>query len=252
MPERRVPTLADAQRQVWWRGGSGWLLIGLSLIFLLLFLVKHVYVNLSYSPFSAAWGAKLRNSIDSLLEDWAVLDLLWRASPPWQPMATLSTTPLWDYVYVMWLAMVVIAVGGLLLRSAYARHAQITEFRQEMQREAWRQQARRAQGLDPDDRGTTTLFRQTTWHQYPAPLESWSHTTLGSLTIALVGHRWDHRALRRILVLSSSLALQPQLRNAHAARRRGPLHRSIEGRKMPTYYYRTRCGTGGVGSLPNE
>jgi hypothetical protein len=81
----------------------------------------------------------------------------------------------------------VMALGGLLLRSAYARRAQITDFRREMQREAWRQQARAAQGLAPDDRGTTTVIRQATWHQYPAPPESWSHTTLGSLTIALVG-----------------------------------------------------------------
>ena len=79
MPERRVATLADAQRQVYWRRGIGWLLIGLSIIFLLLFFVKHVYINLSYSLFAAAWGAKLRHSIDLLLKDWAVLDLLWRA-----------------------------------------------------------------------------------------------------------------------------------------------------------------------------
>jgi hypothetical protein len=78
-------------------------------------------------------------------------------------------------------------LGGLLLRSAYARRAQITEFRQEMQREAWRQQARVAQGLATDDRGKTTVIRQATWHQYPATPESWSHTTLRSLTIALVG-----------------------------------------------------------------
>jgi hypothetical protein len=78
-------------------------------------------------------------------------------------------------------------LGGLLLRSAYARRAQITEFRQGMRREAWRQQARVAQRLAPDDRGTTTVIRQATWPQYPAPPESWSPTTLGSLPIALVG-----------------------------------------------------------------
>ena len=40
MPARRVPTLADVQRQVWVRGIIGWLLIGLSLIFPLVVLVK--------------------------------------------------------------------------------------------------------------------------------------------------------------------------------------------------------------------
>ena len=39
-------------------------------------------------------------------------------------------------------------LGGLLLRSAYARRAQITEFRQEMQREAWRQEARAARSMN--------------------------------------------------------------------------------------------------------
>ena len=43
MPERRLPTLADARRQVWVRGIIGWLLIGLPVIFLLLVLVKDLY-----------------------------------------------------------------------------------------------------------------------------------------------------------------------------------------------------------------
>ena len=76
--------------------------------------------------------------------------------------------------------------GGFLVRSAYARRAQIRTFREEMQREAWRQQMREAQGLAPAGRVTTTVIGQVTWHQYPAPPESWSHTTLGSLIIALV------------------------------------------------------------------
>jgi hypothetical protein len=45
MAERRVPTVADAQRQVWVRCIIGWLLIGLSLTFLVLVLVKHLYFN---------------------------------------------------------------------------------------------------------------------------------------------------------------------------------------------------------------
>jgi hypothetical protein len=82
--------------------------------------------------------------------------------------------------------MVVALIGGLLLRSAYARWAQIRDHRWDMQREAWRQQMHAAQGLAPADRGTTAVIGQVTWHQYPAPPESWSHTTLGSLIIALV------------------------------------------------------------------
>jgi hypothetical protein len=97
--KRRVPTLADAQRQVYWRRSIGWLLIGLSAIFLVLFTVKHVYVDLSYSLFAAAWGAKLRHFIDTLLKDLAVLDLVWRAIPPWQPVPISLTTPLWNLIY---------------------------------------------------------------------------------------------------------------------------------------------------------
>jgi hypothetical protein len=77
-------------------------------------------------------------------------------------------------------------LGGLLLRSAYARRAQITEFRQEMQREAWRHQARAAQGLAPDNRGTTTVIRQGIWNEYAAPPESWSQTLRGVLILGLI------------------------------------------------------------------
>jgi hypothetical protein len=185
MPRRREPTLADAQRQVNWRRGIGWLLMGLSGIFLLLFMVKALYV-LSYSPFSAAWGARLHNFIGSLLEDWAVLDLLWRAIPPWQPVTTVSETELWSLIYATWIVMVVILVGKLLLRSASTRHAQIAEFHREMQREAWRQQARTAQGLPPDDRASTTIIGQATLHQYPAPPESWSQTPRGIMILGLI------------------------------------------------------------------
>jgi hypothetical protein len=186
-----VPTLADAQRQVYWRRIIGGLLIGLSIIFLLLFFGKHLYVNLSYSVFAGAWGAKLRHSIDLLLKDWAVLALLWRTIPPWQPAPTLLTTPDWDWVYVMWLVMITMGASGFLLRSASARHAQIMEFHREMQREAWRQQARAAQGLPPHDHVTTTVIGQAILHQYTAPPESWYQAPRGivilGLVVALIG-----------------------------------------------------------------
>ena len=186
MPERRLTTLAEAQRQVRWRAGIGSLLIMLALIFLLLLLVKHLYLNLPDDLFFSKPGKDLRKFIDSLSGAWAVLASLWRAIPPWQPMPTLPTTSRWDYVYASWGAMVVSMVGGLLLRSASARRAQITEFRQEMQREAWRQQARADRGLGPDDRGTTTVIRQGIWNEYAAPLESWSQTLWGVLILGLI------------------------------------------------------------------
>jgi hypothetical protein len=179
MPERRMPTLADARRQVRVRGTIGGLLIGLSLIFLLLVLVKHLYhtpAGLFFPPV----GPALHRLIDPLIRDWLVLDLLWRSIPPWQPASP------WELVYAVWGAMVVTLVGKLLLRSASARRAQITEFRQEMQREAWRQQARAAQGLAPDDRGSTTMIAHGIWHQYMAPPESWSQTLWGVLILGLI------------------------------------------------------------------
>jgi hypothetical protein len=183
MPERRLPTLADAQRQVRWRAGIGWLLVGLVMIFLLLFLLKGLYQTPA-SPF-LPWQPALRRFIDSILDDWVVLALLWRAIPPWQSRPTLPTAPLWDHFYVVCGASAVMCVAGFLLRSAYARRAQITEFRQEMQREAWRQQARAAQGLAPGYRGPMTVI-DASWHQYAAPPESWSHTTLGSVILGLI------------------------------------------------------------------
>ena len=53
MPERKVPTLADAQRQVWVRSIIGWLLCVLTVVFLLLYGVKDVYLNLPHS-----WGGR--------------------------------------------------------------------------------------------------------------------------------------------------------------------------------------------------
>jgi hypothetical protein len=186
MPERRLPTLADAQRQVWVRDLIGRVLIGLSVLFLLLFLVKHLYVDFSSSPFSGNWGGSLRQLIDPLLRDWPILDLLWRAMPPWRPISAGPITPIWDYVYVVWGALLVIFVGVLLRRSAHARRAQIAEFSREMQREAWRQQARAAGGVAPDDRGPTTVIGQAIWHEYAAPPESWSQTPRGIVILSLI------------------------------------------------------------------
>jgi hypothetical protein len=190
MRERRLPTLADARRHVWMRGIIGWLLMGLPSIFFTLVLVKDLYYTSAGLLFLPV-GPALRRLIDPLLRDWLILAMLWRVIPPWQPRPTLPIAPLWDYLYVFWGALVVMFLGGFLLRSAYARRAQITEFRQEMQREAWRQQARAAQGLAPDDRGPTTVIGPAIWHQYAAPLESWSQRPLGivilGLVVALVG-----------------------------------------------------------------
>jgi hypothetical protein len=76
MPERSVPTLADAQRQVWVRGIIGGLLIWLPVIFLVLFFVKGLYLSLPYDPFFSKQGKDLRGLIDSLLGASAALAFL--------------------------------------------------------------------------------------------------------------------------------------------------------------------------------
>src|SRR5262245_105771 len=121
MPERKLPTLADAQRQVWVRGIIGGLLICLPVIFLVLFFVKYLYLSLPYDPFLLPTGKSLRGLIDSLLGASAVLALLWRAIPPWQPRPIVPTAPLWNYLYIWWGAFVVMVLGWLLLRSALAK-----------------------------------------------------------------------------------------------------------------------------------
>jgi len=102
MRERGIPTLADARRQVWVRELIAWLLGGLGLIFLLLFLVKFLYVNLPVLLFFFAAGEKVRRSLDTFLRAWPVLVLLLQAIPPWQPIGTLVITPQWDFVYAVW------------------------------------------------------------------------------------------------------------------------------------------------------
>jgi hypothetical protein len=191
MPERRLPTLADARRQVWVRGIIGSLLIGLALIFLVLYLVKDLYLSSPNDLFFSPLTKNLRGLVDPLLRDWRILALLWQVIPASQPKSTLPTAPQWEFLYILWGAFAVMFIGGLLVRSALARRAQIREFRWEMEREAWRQQARAAAGGAPNYRGPMTVIQQGIWHEYPAPPESWSHTLWGSvilgLIIALVG-----------------------------------------------------------------
>jgi len=186
MRERRVPTLADAQRQALVRGVIGGVLILLALVFLGLFLVKDLYLNLPHNLLFSKPGQDLRRLIDPLLDDWRILDLLWRAIPPWQPIPAGSPRLPWEYLYVMWGAMVVAGIGGLLRRSAHKRRTQIAVFQDEMQREAWREQARAARGVAPEARGATTVIGQAVWHQYEAPPEPWSQTIQGILSLGLI------------------------------------------------------------------
>jgi len=179
MPIPRVPTLADARRQVWVRGGIGLLLTGLGLTFWLLVLVKHLYhtpAGLFFPPV----GPALHRLIDPFLRDWLVLDVLWRAIPPWQPASSL------EVLYGIYGGLVLIGFGGFLFRSAYARYVQIRAYRWEMAREVWRQQDREARGLAPDDRGRTMVIGQAVWYEYPAPPEPWSQTLWGVLVLGLI------------------------------------------------------------------
>jgi hypothetical protein len=163
MPERRLSTLADAQRQGRVRGFIGGLLIVLALLFLLFFVVKHFYLNLPHDLFLSEQGKDLRKFIDSLLGAWAVLALLWRAIPPWQPIHPLPTTPLWDYVSVVWGTIVVGFIGGLLRWNARTRRTEIMEYYRESQHEA-----------------------QAISHEYAVPPESWSQMLWGILIPSLI------------------------------------------------------------------
>ena len=184
MAERRVPTLADAQRQVWLRGFIGGLLLVLSMIVQVLSLVKYMYVTAPGSLVLSRLGQNLHGFIDPLLRDWRILDLLWRAIPPWQPWPPFSTTIPWEDFYVLLGTFGVAVVGGLLLRSARARWALIMKFRAEKTAEAWRNRV--AREVTPGDRGVTTVIAPGVWHQYMARLELWSHTLWGHLVIGLI------------------------------------------------------------------
>jgi hypothetical protein len=186
MHERSVPTLADAQRQVWVRRIIGSLLIGLTVIFLVLYMVKGLYQGSPNDLFFSPLTKNLRGLIDPLLRDWPLLALLWQAIPASQSKTALPTDPQWEFLYVLWGALVVIVVGGLLLRSARRRHAQIADFRLEMEREAWRQQARETAGGIHDYRGPRTVIQQGIWYEFPAPRESWSQTTWGVIVLGLI------------------------------------------------------------------
>jgi hypothetical protein len=128
----------------------------------------------------------VRRHIDSVFDDWSILSLLWRAIPPRHPITGVPTTAMWEYGYALWGALVVGGIGAWLRWSAHKRRAQITEFRQEMQREAWREQARAARGVAPDDRGHTTVIGQALWHEYAATPEPWSQTIRGILILGLI------------------------------------------------------------------
>jgi hypothetical protein len=183
-----VPTLADAQRQVWVRGLIGWLLIVLAVIFLLLVVVKSIYVAPSgpSSPSFLDWEAPLRRLLQPILEpilrSSAVLSWLWQMIPIWTP-----ANP-WNYLYALWGALVVSLIGGRLVWSARTRRAEIMDYYREMQREAWREQARAARGGAPASRGPTAVIGQAIWqwHEYAAPPEPWSQTIRGILSLGLI------------------------------------------------------------------
>jgi hypothetical protein len=62
--------------------------------------VKHFYLNFLHNLFLSKQAQDLHGLIQPPLRDWRILDLLWRAIPPRQPMPTIPTAPLWDYLYV--------------------------------------------------------------------------------------------------------------------------------------------------------
>jgi hypothetical protein len=161
-------TLAQARGQVWTRWIFGTLIMALAVIELLLILVKHLYLSLPGDI-----GKNLRQPIDQILPDSAVLSQLWQVLPTWTP-----TSP-WNYVYVVWGAIVVIGIGGSLLKSARDRQALIRQMRQELERDTWTREAlgqvassRARQARDID--------------QYPAPSEPWSKKPLGIVILGMV------------------------------------------------------------------
>src|SRR5688572_28379891 len=116
-------TLAQARRHVWTRWIFGTLIMALTVIGLLLVIMTHLYLSLPGDI-----GKNLRQLIDQILPYSAVLSQLWQVLPTWTP-----TSP-WNYVYVVWGAIVVIGIGGSLLKSARDRQAQIRQMRQELER----------------------------------------------------------------------------------------------------------------------
>jgi hypothetical protein len=185
MPERRLPTLAEAQRQVRVRSFIGSLLIGLSLIFMLLVLAKDVYLNLSGGFFFPDFGSGLRRFIDPLLRDWFILDLLWRAMPPRKSRLALPTAPAWEYMYALWSGLAVGGIGKWLRWSAHERRMEIRDYLRGRRHETWREQDRVARGLPPDDRGPTAVPDDSLlWSE--APRESFGQSTIGIVILGLI------------------------------------------------------------------
>jgi hypothetical protein len=183
-------TLAQARRQVWTRRLLGGLLVVLAVLFLLLALVKHLYHTPAGLLFPAV-GPALRRHIDPILRDSAVLSLLWRLIPTWQLPSAAAATPAWDYLSIVWGAMVVIVVGAALLNSARARHTQIRQMYEELAREAWKRDV-----LGHVERPQELEMRVI--HQLLAPPEPWHKTLWGivilGLVVAVVGRVLGHLA----------------------------------------------------------
>jgi hypothetical protein len=148
-------------------------LVVLTVIFLLLVLLKYLYLTLPDNLFFAAWGAALRRLMDPILRDWAVLAWLWQVIPAWQVI------PGWTGVYTVWGAMVVIGIGGFLLKSAHDRQAQIRQVRQEIEREGWKRE-----GLGPI--GSPRARQTRGIDQYSAPAEPWHKKPLGIVSLGMV------------------------------------------------------------------
>jgi ferric-dicitrate binding protein FerR (iron transport regulator) len=157
-------TLAQARRQVRRRRVVGVGLLVLALAALLFALVKNLYLTL---PYGISPGVDdLRRLIYQLLLRSSILAWLWQVTPTWTP------SNIWTYLYLVWSALVVIYVGGALLRSARDRQAQIRLTRQELEREGWKRDAR---GDVERPRAPQTRVID----QHPAPAEPWSRKPYG-------------------------------------------------------------------------
>jgi hypothetical protein len=179
-------TLAQARQQVWTRRLIGWWFSVLTVTLLLLYLLKHAYLNAPGSLFFDKPGKDLREFIDALIGTSDALALLWWAIPPWQRITGLQTTPLWDYVYGFWVVAVVLGISIWLLNSARDRQAQISRLYDEIEHDAWRREMGRPGEAAPAYQGPTTVIQQGIWQQYAAPPESFQHTTLGIVLLGVL------------------------------------------------------------------
>jgi hypothetical protein len=165
-------TLAQARRQIWTRRLVGGVLVVLAMLFLFLTVVKAFY----HSP---VVGPHLPRPIKPISGDWAVLSWLWSLIPTWSLPSATAATPAWDYLYIAWGAMVVIGIGGFLLRSARDRHAQIRQMYQEVEREQWSREL-----FGPIEQ-PQELQREVI-QQLPAPAEPWQRKPYGIVILGLV------------------------------------------------------------------